>query len=341
MNYLKWQAILGYVGTGTVSIAVLLFFILNTVGVSYSDDGNKTCVDCFSEIKVKSTYWEIKVENAGDKPVVFKKRTRSRTLWVNLDKIDELVTTDPKVKVEILVPTISKYAIMKHPDYGYLRPLVSGNTLIKRNTKAIPSLSRIILHGQDIKGTVKWNFDLEHFLMEDINIDPIWFGVSITPLKDCWTEYFTVMQDVMGEVVETRSVFSHYETIYAEHTVCSDYPINLTCTQELSEHHQEAVMVYKDFTSEIKIGEISVLKPRKKCKKLGYNISGKILNCEKYGWVCYDIGDKILAKAPHQSAKKVPYCQSGERCELFDKKTMVREVRGYSNTDEIKRLEIE
>ncbi len=41
------------------------------------------------------------------------------------------------------------------------------------------------------------------------------------------------------------------------------------------------------------------------------------------------------------SDKKVPYCQSGERCEIFDKKTMVRETKGYSPTNKIPRLEIE
>ena len=41
------------------------------------------------------------------------------------------------------------------------------------------------------------------------------------------------------------------------------------------------------------------------------------------------------------SDKKVPYYQSGERCEIFDKKTMVRETKGYSPTNKIPRLEIE
>ena len=174
---LKWKQ----VASGTiVSLFFVLAGILNLSGVSHSDDGDKVCTDCYSEIKVKSTYWEIRVTYAGeDKDSIFKKRTRSRTLWVNLDKIEELVTTNPKIKVDILVPTISKYSIMKHKEYGYLRPLKEGDTLIKRNTKSRPSPSRIILHGtKEATQTVKWNFNLEHWLMEDINIDPVWLATS-------------------------------------------------------------------------------------------------------------------------------------------------------------------
>ena len=172
----KWQDLVKYGGSGLIGIFFVLGGLLNLAGVDYFDDGNKHCYDCYSEIKVKSTYWEIKVEHAGDKDIVFKKRTRSRTLWVNLDKITELVTTNPQVKVDILVPTIKKYAIMKHEDYGYLRHLKEDDILIKRNTKSKPSPSRIILHGINITTKVKWSFELDHWLMEDINIDPIWFG---------------------------------------------------------------------------------------------------------------------------------------------------------------------
>ena len=70
----KWQQV--SVGA-VVSLFFLLGGLLNLSGVSHSTDGDKICTDCFSEIKVKSTYWAIKVEHAGDKPSVFKKQTRS------------------------------------------------------------------------------------------------------------------------------------------------------------------------------------------------------------------------------------------------------------------------
>ena len=213
---LKWQTL----ASGTiVSLFFILGGLLNLSGMSYSDDGDKACTDCYSEIKVKSTYWEIRVTYAGDDmPSVFKKRTRSRTLWVNLDKIEELVTTDPQVKVDILVPTISKYSTMKHDEYGYLRPLKEGDTLIKRNTKAKPSPSRIILHGQKADNqVVKWSFDLEHWLLEDINIDPIWLAVnskydivtSIGEMKSC--QNFT---KVVYDKCSKQEIYYYNQTLF-------------------------------------------------------------------------------------------------------------------------------
>ena len=110
VKYLKWQQI---ASGGIVSIFVILLGILNLAGMSYSDDGDNICIDCFSQIKINSTFWEVKAEEARDKNVVFKKRTRSRTLYINLDKIEELVATDPKIKVDILVPAIKRTSTIK------------------------------------------------------------------------------------------------------------------------------------------------------------------------------------------------------------------------------------
>ena len=177
-NYIKWQEIIKYSGQGLVGIFVLLALILNLAGMSYTHDGDKFCeTDCYSEIRINSTFWEIKVEHAGDKDVVFKKRSRSRTLWINLDKLSDVLTTNPNVETEILVGAISRTATMKHPEYGYLRPLKDGDTLIKRTTKSNPRPSRIIIHGKKSPSqTVKWSFLLEDVLMEDIDIDPVWRG---------------------------------------------------------------------------------------------------------------------------------------------------------------------
>ena len=174
---LKWQQVA--VG-GFVSLFFLLGGLLNLTGVSYSHDGDKICTDCFSEIKIFSTFWVIKAGNYTDEPVLFKKVSRSRTLHVNLDKIDEFVETNPKVKVEILVPAIKRTSTMNHPEYGYLRPLKHGDTLIYRNNANRKAPSRIIIHGINVTGTVKWGFELEHFLMEDISIDPKWIGKNKT-----------------------------------------------------------------------------------------------------------------------------------------------------------------
>ncbi len=180
----KWQT--GAVGS-VVSLFFLLGLLLNLSGVSWSDDGDKVCTDCFSEIRINSTYWEVRVTfERPDEDLVFKKRTRSRTLWINLHKIDELVTTDPQVKVDILVPTNRiAFTEINHEEYGRLRFLKEGDTLIRRSSSKRPGPSRIILHGQDINQVVKWNFDLEHFLLQDINIDPIWSPDSYKEIINC------------------------------------------------------------------------------------------------------------------------------------------------------------
>jgi len=201
----KWQ-------TGSVIGIVSLFFImgvlLNLAGVSHSDSGDVACTDCFSEIKINSTYWEVRgTFERPDENVVFKKRTRSRTLWVNLLKINELVTTDPSIKVDILVPT-NRIALteIKHPEYGRLRFLKEGDTLIRRSTINRPGPSRIILHGtKSATQTVKWNFDLEHFLMEDINIDPVWLPTRDSDLiQECEIQTHSVRRFNVKEVTKTR-----------------------------------------------------------------------------------------------------------------------------------------
>jgi len=269
----KWQQV------SSVSIVSLFFVLaglLNLTGVSFSDDGDKVCTDCFSEIRVNSTFWQIRVEHAGeDKPSVFKKQTRSRTLWVNLDKIEELVTTDPSIKVDILVPT-NRIAstLINHPEYGRLRALKDGDTLIFRNTKSRPQPSRIILHGQ--KGptqTVKWNFDLEHFLMEDINIDPLWLPTVIPSDTEGKSSFDVEISSGVFEIREcstrevTRNTYINH-TVYFNHTFCSDEPNNKSCSQ---------VPDY-EVTEETRFGSETVTE-RFDCRTIGLKKDGLILDC--------------------------------------------------------------
>ena len=111
----KWQTL---AVSSSITIAVLLTGIFTLAGMSASDDGNKACIDCYSEIKVNSTYWQVNVENAGaSKDAVFRKST-ANVLTVNLDKIEEIASTDPKIHVDILVPSTKAYATINHPQYG-------------------------------------------------------------------------------------------------------------------------------------------------------------------------------------------------------------------------------
>src|SRR3990167_7673302 len=213
----KWQVL----AVSSISIATLLFGLFTLAGMSVSDDGNKACIDCYSEIKVNATYWQVNVENAGAfKDAVFRKSS-AHVLYVNLDKIDEIASTDPKIHIDILVPTTKAYATINHPKYGYLRPIKSGDSLIKRNSKSNPNPSRIILHGQkEAWQTVKWSFKIEDALIQDIDIDPVWEAISEYEFEliekceyDFWQEpiYITAINNITT-------------------TICSDFPMNKTCT---------------------------------------------------------------------------------------------------------------
>lgn len=176
----KWQDIAKYAGGGTLGIFLVLAGILNMTGMTYTTPDDQNCMDCYDAVYVNSTIWEIKAEHAGDKDIVFAKRMRSRTRWVNLDKIDEFVDTSPSIPVEILVPTVKRYATVNHPEYGYLRPIKDGDSLVERkNQKYNPDGDWFVIHGQTGGRTVKWGMSLDDWLMKDLSFDPIWsYGAS-------------------------------------------------------------------------------------------------------------------------------------------------------------------
>lgn len=175
---MKWQDIVKITGGSSVSIFTIIMLVLNLTGMSYSIPSDQTCNDCYDVIQVNSTVWEIKVEHAGfDEDIIFAKRTRSRTRWLNLDKINEFIETDPNIFVEILVPTTKKYATIKHEKFGYLRPIKDGDSLIKRKSeKYNPKGSRFIVHGITNGKTVKWGFNMDNAIMDGVVFDPIWRG---------------------------------------------------------------------------------------------------------------------------------------------------------------------
>lgn len=172
----KWQDIAKYGSGGSIALLLVLVGILNMSGMSYTIPSDQVCTDCYDIVHVNSTIWEIKVEHAGSKDIVFAKQMSSRTRWVNLDRIDEFIPTNPKVKTEILVPTTKKYATINHPTFGYLRPLKDGDTLIARQNANNPDGDWFVIHGETGGETVKWGLELENWLMKDISFDPVWFG---------------------------------------------------------------------------------------------------------------------------------------------------------------------
>lgn len=281
---IKWQQILTYGSSGIVGLAFLLAGILNLSGMSYSFDGNKTCTDCYSEIRVNSTYWEIKVENAGNNPIVFRK-TLSPVLYINLDKIDELITTNPPIKTEILVPTTSKFATQKNEEYGYLRLLKSGDALIHRYSRSNPSESRFIIHGANVSTIVKWSFDLDSVYSREISIDPIWFGINIELIKGCYNlSYF---------VNDYSVIFKNISYIYINNaTFVNETRIRTINETIVSGKHEE-------------FNEI--------CRNIGIQIDNKKILWERDEWACKRDLFKITCDSQIQGNGD-GICQSGEGC---------------------------
>jgi len=259
MVYIKWQIIRDYkktvAGVTAVSIFIVIGLLLNLAGMSHSDDGDKFCIDCWSEIKIFSTFWVIKVENNGfDSDLMRKKTVYGRTLWLNLDRIEELVNTNPEVPTEILVPAIKKTATIKHKDYGYIRLLKDGDTLIHRNNKNRKAPSRIIIHGtKPVNLTVKWSFALDSIYTEKIDIDPIWKGIKIKYEKECEPTSKNIKLPIYSICFNNRT------SIYYDNTT-------------------DPVSSYKVFTNlshSCKTGSYIHIKNTSVCKNVGVEIEGE------------------------------------------------------------------
>lgn len=178
---LKWQEILVYGGGGTLSVMTFLFLVLNLSGMQYTIPGDQVCgTDCFSEIQVNSSYWEVCVEHAGqERGVIYKKVSRGRRLWLNLDLITHAVGTSPTAQVEFLVSTTKSRAEYA-TGYGYLRAVKDGDCIIQRRTKANNRPSRIIIHGvKEPSETVTLDFSVESALIKDLGFKIQWLGDMI------------------------------------------------------------------------------------------------------------------------------------------------------------------
>ena len=313
----KWQTIISY-GGGGISVIFLIILITNLSGISYSVSKDIFCTECYSEIKINSTYWEIKVEHAGNKDVVFKKLSRSRTLYINLDKLDEFLTTEPRIKTEILVPATKETAKIKHEEYGYLRNLRDGDVLISRGS------DRFVIHGsKPVNLTVKWSFNIDDSLIKAVNIDPTWFGISITYEQVCHNEYFKRIERTYGKCI--------FKT---QTTVCSDFPINLSCSIKevnITQPNAECLISTIEYIDTINI-----------CRNVGVELEnqfGRIkFNWEKEGWNC-KLNNFIFECVHQRDGDIYKGKTSGQNYILFD----IRNFKMESNIDvsSIKEFEVE
>lgn len=158
---MKWQNVSKILGGGTVGIVALFTAIFLLTGVSYTHTGDIFCdTECESYINISSTYWRFVFDDySGTKyenETLFKKQARSRTLHVNLANIENIIHTDPPVKVDWLVPARGK---------GNWRLLKNGDTWERGKINKI----KLIGH-KELSQSVKWSFILDG----KIDIDPWW-----------------------------------------------------------------------------------------------------------------------------------------------------------------------
>ena len=174
MSEMKWQDVVKYAGSGTVGLTTIVFLILNLAGMNYSMPDDIICgPECFSPVQVNSTYWEICAEHAGDRDVMFKKTVYGRRLWLNLDKVESVVTSEGgEVEVGIYVKSKKGYETLYHDEYGYLRPIKDGDCFIKRQTKSRPQGSTFYIFGNktDAFDTISFEFSLDSIYSEKIEV---------------------------------------------------------------------------------------------------------------------------------------------------------------------------
>lgn len=167
---MKWQTIalwlMGIIAVGGIVTYVDLFSgLFELTGITYTHSGDVVCAShCESYINITTTYWRICFASYNntkyEDEILFKKRSRSRTLHVNLDKVSNIISTNPEVQVDWLVPTYGKK----------WRPIKDGDCWDRLKTNKI----KIIGH-KEPEQTVKWGFNVNGY----VDIDPKWIGEEV------------------------------------------------------------------------------------------------------------------------------------------------------------------
>ncbi len=237
---MKWQDVKKLlIGGSVVGIVTLFSALFLLTGVSYTHSGDIECGEvCESYINITTTYWRICFDSYDDtkyeNETLFKKQTRSRTLHVNLDKVDNIIHTEPEVEVDWLVPT-----------YGNKwRPIKNGDCWDRGKVNKIK-----LVGYKEPTQTVKWSFDVG----DKVNIDPVWYGedgrvVSYTSTTDtvcadgiCTKTLYSGVRnayedDQWKRIENAKSLKGYFKKIYLNND--SNYKIeiddfNYTCIKKL------------------------------------------------------------------------------------------------------------
>lgn len=171
---MKWQLVAGIlatilIGGGVITYTSLFGALFQLTGINSIHSGDIYCKeDCISYINITTSYWNIGFEHTkpnqaiyidiGDgrltkttmekypNTVLYKKWRYGRKLWVNLNNVKSVISTNPEVPVEWLVPTRGK---------DNWRSIKDGDSWNRGK------INKIKLVGYKIEWqTVEWGFNL-------------------------------------------------------------------------------------------------------------------------------------------------------------------------------------
>jgi len=176
LGELSWQKVALILSSillvgGIITYSSLFGSLFQLKGINYTASGDVYCdTTCESYINVTTSYWSVcfgyfnntKYQNE----TLFKKVALSRTLWVNLNNVKNVISTNPEVPVDWLVPAINGWRIIKDGDCW--------------NRKKVNKI-KIVGHKEKSE-TIKWGLSMGEY----ISLDPLWIGIpdETTPINE-------------------------------------------------------------------------------------------------------------------------------------------------------------
>ena len=237
----RWQTVAKLLGGGSIGLISLFAYLFLLTGISYTYTGDSVCdkLVCEAYINVSTTYWRTCFEHTKEtqkvylsynsvyggsnekltpfiynelesQPVLYKKSTRGRTLWVNLNKVDNIISTEPPISVDWLVPARGK---------GNWRNIKDGDCWDRLKTNKI----KLVGYPKEAQ-VIKWSFELG-----EVSIDPIFISWDFTyeklSKKEKVYDYTTVQKEIKCDAKNlscTKSIFYNettrtllgYKTVY-------------------------------------------------------------------------------------------------------------------------------
>ncbi len=171
---------------GTVTYTDLFGVLLNLRGVEYNYTGDITCgSECDVSINTTTSYWHFDFANySGTKyenETLFKKRSRSRTLHINLGNVDKIITTQKLLPNGSWIPYDIDVDWMV-PTYGHnWRPVKDGDSWERKKVNRI----QLNFH-KNPEDTIRWSFGIGDN-NSYVDIDPILFA-SVKWHDNCQTK---------------------------------------------------------------------------------------------------------------------------------------------------------